>query len=137
MINDPQLPPPNRQLPFLNRQLPFLNRQGRQYCIEIDALHNRFKDEIIDPWIRKLKEEGEKTLLGITETSLNAAKDLMKSALQEREDRYKQELEAKEKPVGEEKVGRLMATYGNLLAAEEALKELFVRVEALQTKGGQ
>ena len=104
---------------------------NRQYYIEIDTLHDRFKGEIIDPWIRKLKEEGEKTLSGITETSFKAAKDWMFHALAEREYRCEQELEKKVMLVGEERVERLTAMYGNLLAAEEALGELFARVEAL------
>jgi hypothetical protein len=117
-----------------NRQLSFFNRQ---YGIEIDTLHDRFKDEIIDPWMRKLKEDGEKTLLGTAETRFNAAKDLLASALLEREERYKRELEEKGKLVGEERVERLMATYGNLLAAEGASRELFDRAKALQIENGQ
>ena len=97
----------------------------------MDTLHDRFRGEVIDPWIEKLKEEGEK-LLGTSEASVKAAKNLMVSALLERGDQYKRELEGKE-----EEAPHLIARYGNLLAAEEALKELFVRVEALQTPSGQ
>jgi len=88
---------------------------------------------MVDPWIRRLKDEGEKALLGTTEASLMAAKELITSALLEREDRCKRELDDKENLVGEERVEGLMAAYGNLLAAEEALEELFARVSALQT----
>jgi len=116
-----------------SQQLSFLNRQ---YSIEIDSLHDRFKAEMIDPWIRRLKEEGEKALLGTIEASLMAAKELIASALLEREDRCKRELDDKENLVGEERVEGLPAAYGNLLAAEEALGELFVRVYALQTRKG-
>ena len=112
------------------RQLTLFNRQ---FSIEIDTLHDRFKNEIIDSWVRKLKEEGEKTLLGITETRSKAAKDLMTSALVEKEGRCKRELDEKDKVVGEERVEHLTAIYCNLLAAEGALGELFARVEALQT----
>ena len=111
------------------RQLTLFNRQ---FSIEIDTLHDRFKNEIIDPWIGKLKE-GEKTLLGITETRFKAAKDLMTFALVEQEDWCKQELDEKDNVVGEERVEHLTAIYCNLLAAEGALEELFARVEALQT----
>ncbi len=113
-----------------SRQLSLFNRQ---YRIEIDPLHDLFKGEIIDPWIRKLKEEGEKTLFGITETSFMAAKDWMTSSLRERESRYKRKLEKKDMLVGEGKVERLTAVYSNLLAAEEALGELFIRVKTLPT----
>ena len=105
---------------------------SRQYIIEIDALHNRFKNDIIDPWIRKLKEEGEATLFRTIGTSFTDGKDWVTSALLKKEVRCKQELEEKERLDGEERVERLTAMYGNLLAAEEALGELFARVEALQ-----
>jgi len=118
-----------------SRQVPLFNRQ---YSIDIDTLHDRFKDEIIDPWIQQMKEAGEKALLGTIETRFKAAKNLMTSALVEREDRYKQELEKKgDLVVGEERVELLVAIYGNLLAAEEASRELFARVGALQTRSGQ
>ena len=114
-----------------SRQLSLFNRQ---YCIEIDTLHDRFKGEIIDPWIRKLKEEEEATLLEIAGTSFRAAKDWVTSALLEREDRFKQELDEKDMLVGEDKVEHLTAVYSNLLAAEEALRELLIHVEALHVR---
>ena len=100
---------------------------NRRYSVDIDALHGRFKTEILDPWIRSLKEEGERALLVTTEASLMAAKELITSALLEREDRCKRELDDKEKLVGEERVERLTTVYSNLLAAEGALRELLVR----------
>jgi len=89
---------------------------------------------MINPWIRNLKEEGEKALLGATETSLMAAKELITSALLEREDRCKRDLDdkAKAKLIGEERVEHLTAVHSNLMAAEGALKELLARVEALR-----
>ena len=105
---------------------------SRQYVIEIDTLHERFKNDIVDPWIRKLKEEGEATLLGTIGMSFKNGKEWMTSALLEKELQCKQELEEKERLDGEERVERLTAVYSNLLAAEEALGELFARVVALQ-----
>ena len=81
---------------------------------------------------QETEEEGERALLVTTEASLMAAKELITSALLEREDRCKQELDDKEKLVGEERVERLTAVYSNLLAAEGALSELLVRAGALQ-----
>jgi hypothetical protein len=49
-----------------------------------------------------------------------AEKDLITSALLEREDRCRRELDDKENLVGEERVTPLMAIYGIPLAAEEA-----------------
>ena len=112
---------------------------NRQYSIEIDTLHDRFNDEIIDPWIRKLKEEGERTLLEASQASIQAAMDLMTSALLEREYRYKRELEEKRKEmrVGEVEVSRFTAVYSNLLAAEAASTELLVRINECRTQSGQ
>ena len=116
------------------RQLSLFNRQ---YSIRIDTLHDRLKDEIVDPWIRKLKEEGENTLFGTTEAGLKAAKNLLTSALLEREDRCKRELEEKRKNDTEERVARLTAVYSNLLAAEAASTELLVRIKECRTQRGQ
>jgi len=98
----------------------------------MDTLHDRFKDEMINPWIRSLNEEGEKALLGATETSLMAAKELITSALLEREDRCKRELDDKANLVGEERVEHLAAVYSNLMAVEGALKALRSHAEDLQ-----
>ena len=117
-----------------SRQLSFFNRQC---SIEIHTLHDRFKDEIIDPWIRKLKEEGEKTLFGTTKARLKVAKNLMTSALLEREDRCKRRLEEAEKDkLAGENIAWLRAVCSNLLAAEGALTELSVRISGWRTQSG-
>jgi len=36
---------------------------NRQYSIAIDTLHDWFKGEIVDPWIKELREEGENALI--------------------------------------------------------------------------
>ena len=118
-----------------SRQLSLFNRQ---YIIEIDTLQDRFKDEIVDPWIRNLKEEGEKTLLGTTEARLKVAKDLMTSALLERANRCKLKLEEMEKDVlaGQENVPWFTAVWSNLLAAEGALTEFSVCINGWRTPSG-
>ena len=98
----------------------------------MDVIHNRYKDEIVDPWLRRLKEEGETSLIGTIEDGSKVAKDSVTSAL---ESRYKRELEGKNKPMDERTVRYLISIYGNLVAAEEALKELFIRVKDLQARG--
>ena len=108
---------------------------SRAYHLGMDVIHNRYKDEIVDPWIRSLKEEGEKSLIGTIEVSSKVARDSVTSALEREDTRYKRELEGKNKPVNEEKVQHLIATYGNLVAAEEALRELSNRVKGLQARG--
>ena len=78
-----------------------------------------------------------RSLIGTIEVSSKVAKDLVTSALEREDNRYKRELDGKNKPVDQGTVQRLIAIYGNLVAAEEALKELFVRVEGLQARSGQ
>jgi hypothetical protein len=109
---------------------------SRAYHLEMDVIYNRYKDEIVDPWIRSIKEEGEKSLIGTIEVSSMVAKDLVTSALEREDTRYKRELEGKSKPMDQGMVQHLIAIYGNLVAAEEALRELFIRVEGLQTHRG-
>jgi len=111
--------------------------RSRGYRLKIDVIHDRYKDEIIHPWIRSLKEEGEKSLIGTIVFSSKVAKDLVTSALERENYRYKRELEGKNKPVDQGTMQHLITLYGNLVAAEEALRELFVRVEGLQERSGQ
>ena len=110
---------------------------SRAYHLEMDIIHDRYRDEIVDPWIRSLKEEGEKSLIGTLRFSSKVAKDLVTSALEREDNRYKRELEGKNKLVDQDTVKHLIASYGNLVAAEEALRELFARVEGLQERSGQ
>ena len=66
---------------------------SRAYHLGMDVIYNRYKDEIVDPWIRSLKEEGEKSLIGTIEISSKVAKDLVTSALEREDNRYKREME--------------------------------------------
>ena len=107
---------------------------SRPYHLEVDVIYNRYKDEIVEPWIKSLKEEGGKSLIGTIELSSKVAKELVICALEREDNRYKRELERKNKPVDQGTVQHLIAIYGNLVAAEEGLKELFLRVESLQPR---
>ena len=80
-----------------------------------------------------MKEEREQHLIGTIEKSYTVARRFLK-----REDnRYKRELEQKELPIDQGTVQQYIAIYGNLVAAEEALNALSIRVKDLQTRGGQ
>jgi len=102
---------------------------SRAYHLEMDVIYNRYKDEIITPWIRSLKEEGEKSLIGTIELSSTVAKELVTSALTREDKRYNRELEGKNKPMDQGAVQHLITIYGNLVAAEAALAELFVHIK--------
>ena len=110
----------------------------RQHSIGIDTLLEQFKDEIIDPMITKLKEEGEKTLLWGIEQRVMGAKSLVASALCEKEDRCTRKLKEMEENnlAREKKMARLTAVRSNLWAAEGALTELSVRLNGWQTQRG-
>ena len=111
--------------------------RSRAYHLGMDVIHNRYKDEIVDPWVKSLTEEGERSLIETIELSSKVAKELLISALEREDNRYKRELEGKTKPVDLDTINHLIATYGNLVAAEEALRELFIRLEGLQARSGQ
>ena len=102
---------------------------SRAYHLEMHVIHNRYKDEIINPWIRSLKEEGEKSLLGTIELSSTVAKELVTSALTREDKRYNRELYGKGKPMDQGAVQHLITIYGNIVAAEAALAELFVHIK--------
>lgn len=110
---------------------------SRAYHLEIDVVCNRYKNEIVDPWLKSLEEEGKKSVVGTIELSSKVAKELVTSTLSREDDRYKRELEGKTMPMDVAMVQRLTAMYGNLVAAEEALKALSIRVKDLQTRSGE
>ena len=47
-------------------------------------IYDRYKDEMVEHWIRSLKEEGRKSLVGTIELSSRAAKALVTSASREK-----------------------------------------------------
>ena len=108
---------------------------SRAYHLEMDIIHNRYKDEIINPWIRSLKEEGEKSLIGTIELSSQVAKELVTSALEREDQRYNRELDGKNKAMDQGTVQHLITGYGNLVAAEAALTELVVRIKEKARSG--
>ena len=120
-------------LPMIGRKM----SRSRVYHLGMDAIYDRYKDEIVDPWIKSQEEQGKKSLVGTIELSSKVAKELVTSALKREDNRYERELEGKSKPMDVGTVQHLIAMYGNLVAAEEALKELFVRVKDLQKGSGE
>jgi hypothetical protein len=109
---------------------------SRTYHLGMDVIHNRYKDEMVEPWTRSLIEEGEKSLIGTIELSSKVAKDLVTSALEKEDNRYKRELQGKNKPMDQVAVQHLIAMYGNLVAAEAALREMCIRLKGLQAQSG-
>ena len=95
----------------------------------MDVISQQYKAQIVQPWIESLNEEGERTLLGTIRLGFNAVRDSLNSALEREKARYQREIENKQQPLDEETVSLLVASYMNLLAAEEALQELNGRID--------
>ena len=108
---------------------------SRAFHLDMDVVHNRYKDEIISPWIRSLTEEGEKSLIGTIKLSSQVAKDLVTSALARENQRYSRELDGKNKHVDQGAVQHLITDYGNLVAAEAALTTLVVHIKEKARSG--
>ena len=100
----------------------------RTYHLALDVIRQKYKAQIVQPWLESLHKEGEMTLLGTIRLSTDAARDSLNSALEREQTRYQRELETKQNPVDQEAVEHLVAAYVNLLAAEEALLELSRRI---------
>ena len=109
--------------------------QSRAYHLEMHVIYNRFKDEITSPWVKSLKEEGEKGIIAIIELSSTVAKELVASALTREDKRYNRELEGKDRPINQGAVQHLITIYGNLVAAEAALAELLVHIKEKARSG--
>ena len=105
--------------------------QSRTHHLEMDVICNRYKDIIVNPWIRSLIEEGEKSLIGTIELSSQVAKELVTSALTREEKRYKRELDG----IVDQGAVQHLTDYGNLVAAEAALTELVVRIKEKARSG--
>ena len=108
---------------------------SRAYHLEMDVIYNRYKDLIINPWIKSLMEEGEKSLIGTIQLSSQVAKDLVTSAFTREDRRYNRELDGKNKPINQEAMEHLITIYGNLVAAEAALSALVVHIKEKARSG--
>ena len=102
---------------------------SRAYHLDMNVIYNQYKDEIIDPWIRSLKEEGEKSLIGTIQLSSQVAKELVTSVLAREDMRYNRELDGKDEPMDQAVVQHLITVYGNLVAAEAAMTALVVHIK--------
>jgi hypothetical protein len=102
--------------------------KSRTCHISIKALQQQYNDRIVQPWLEGLSKEGEKSLLGVIKLSSDAARGTLNSALEREEIRYTRELETKKKPLDDTTVDNLVTAFVNLLAAEEALQELYGRI---------
>ena len=104
-------------------------RIARKYHLDVDVITQQYKTQIVQPWIESLNEQGERTLLGTIRLGFTAARDCLNNALEREKARYQREIENMKQPLDEEAAGRQVAAFVNLLAAEEALQELYGRID--------
>ena len=108
---------------------------SRAYHLEMDVISNRYRDKIISPWIRSLKEEGERSLIGTIKLSSQVARELVTYTLAREDQRYNRELDGKNKSIDQGAVQHLITGYGNLVAAEAALTTLVVHIKETAGSG--
>ena len=108
---------------------------SKVYHLDMGVICKQYRDEIIGPWIRSLKEEGEKSLIGTIERSSQVAKELVTSTLEREEQRYNRELDGKNEPMDQGAVQHLITAYGNLVAAEAALTALVAHIKEKARSG--
>jgi hypothetical protein len=87
----------------------------------MDVIQNKYNEEIVEPWLRNLKEEGEKSLKGTIHASSAVAKAAVQNALEREDKRYTREGEQKEVAARAGIVQHMVAMNSNLWAAESAL----------------
>lgn len=101
---------------------------SRSYHLPMDIIETRYKEEIVEPWVRHLRAEGEKSLLGTITASSQVAKSAVSSALEREDLRYKRENDQKNTPIQPGMVQHMVAMQSNLIAAEAALIEIQKRL---------
>ena len=104
-------------------------RIALKYHLDLDVIRQQYMAQIVQPWVENLCKEGEKTLLGTIRLSSDATRDSLNSALEREKARYQRKVEKMRQRFDEEVVEQLVAAQVNLLAAEEALRELNGRVD--------
>ncbi|PVG00632.1 hypothetical protein CPB86DRAFT_812976, partial [Serendipita vermifera] len=95
--------------------------KSKSFHLPMDVIENKYKEEIVEPWLKNLKNEGEKSLIGTIHASSAIAKAAVQNALQREDKRYMREGEQKEVAAKAGIVQHMVAMNSNLWAAESAL----------------
>jgi hypothetical protein len=91
------------------------------FHLPMDVIEYKYREEIVEPWLRNLKEEGEKSLKGTIHASSAIAKAAVQSSLEREDKQYIREAEQKERAPRVGEIQHLVAMNSNLWAAESAL----------------
>ena len=90
-------------------------------------IKERYTKMIVEPFLRALRSEGEKSLEETMKKSEKASRATVLDALQAEDGRYEKELKDKRTYTADQ-LGELVAIYSNFVAAEAALGSLRERL---------
>lgn len=99
---------------------PWITHQ-QSYHLRIDFLETQYKEQIVDPWIRSLKEDAEKSLVGTISASSQVARAAVENVLRRENARYQRENDFKNLPSRAGMVQHMVALSSSLWAADSAL----------------
>jgi hypothetical protein len=87
----------------------------------MDFIEGQYRQQIVQPFIRSLHEDSERSLLGTISASSQVAKAAIENALSRENLRYKRESDQKNSPSQAAMVQRMVALSSSLWAADSAL----------------
>jgi hypothetical protein len=89
--------------------------------LPMDVISRKYQEEIVKPWLKDLRDGGEKSLKGTIQASSVVAKAAVQNVLEREDKRYTREAEQKEVAARAGDVQHMLAMNSNLWAAEGAL----------------
>jgi len=101
-----------------------LMTQSKKYHLDANVIGEGYKKNIVDPFLRDLRSEGQKSLRETMKRSAEVSRAAVVDTLQREDDRYAKERAAKNSPPPMELVAKLVAVHSNFVAAEAALNGL-------------
>ncbi|KLO15519.1 hypothetical protein SCHPADRAFT_938629 [Schizopora paradoxa] len=102
---------------------PFMYRL-KAFEIKKAEITRTFDAEVVNTFLKSLKQEGEKTLEGVLRVSAEGAKAAVEDVLMKEETRYQIERSKKEQPADKRIVAETLACFINFQAADSAMFKL-------------
>jgi hypothetical protein len=94
---------------------------SQSFHLSMDFLEGQYREQIVQPFIRSLQEDSERSLLGTISASSQVAKAAVENALYRENLRYKRESDQKNSPSRAGMVQHMVALSSSLWAADSAL----------------
>jgi hypothetical protein len=91
------------------------------FHLPMDVISSKYQEEIVEPWLKNLQEEAQRSLKGTIHASSAVAKAAVQNVLEREDKRYTREAEQKEVAARAGDVQHMVAMNSNLWAAEGAL----------------